>query len=39
LGGGLMLLGGLLFLEQFGLLQGAAGWFWSPMVWSPASKG
>lgn len=29
LGGGLMLLGGLLFLEQFGLLHGAAGWFWA----------
>lgn len=32
LGGGLMLLGGLLFLEQFGLLQGAAGWFWSVVL-------
>jgi hypothetical protein len=32
LGGGLMLLGGLLFLEQFGLLQGAAGWFWAAVL-------
>lgn len=32
LGGGLMLLGGLLFLEQFGPLKGAAGWFWAAML-------
>lgn len=29
LGGGLILLGGLQFLEQFGLLRGASGWFWA----------
>jgi hypothetical protein len=32
LGGGLMLLGGLLFLEQFGLLQGASGLFWGAVL-------
>lgn len=32
LGGGLMLLGGLLFLEQFGLLQGASGLFWGVVL-------
>jgi hypothetical protein len=32
LGGGLMLLGGLLFLEEFGLLKGVAGWFWAAVL-------
>jgi hypothetical protein len=32
LGGGLMLLGGLLFLEQFGLLKGVAGMFWGAVL-------
>lgn len=32
LGGGLLLLGGLLFLEEFGLLKGAAGWFWAAVL-------
>jgi len=32
LGGGLMLLGGLLFLEQFNLLQGASGLFWGVVL-------
>jgi hypothetical protein len=32
LGGGLMFLGGLLFLEQFGLLKGAADWFWAAIL-------
>ena len=32
LGGGLLLLGGLLFLEEFGLLTGVAGWFWAAIL-------
>jgi hypothetical protein len=32
LGGGLLLLGGLLFLEEFDLLTGVAGWFWAAIL-------
>lgn len=32
LGSGMLLLGGLLFLEQFGLLEGASGMFWGAVL-------